>query len=194
MLSHRRSATPVWGAFANAMGSDGIPDLWLMVLAMAAFGCGFVLGLFNFGRIAGIAALGALGGLSIGVRVILFRPGLLIPSPFWANWTICGVLGAVTFLLCIAKQRAAIVRRTFLALSAIPADGLYVSQTICSAAVGTFLTGLGADLLVNKQGGMSMGLRHLFDRNSAHILYMKTHDYSPSVITEVIMAVSLVLM
>lgn len=41
---------------------------------------------------------------------------------------------------------------------------------MCSAAVGTFLIGLGIDLLVSQQDGMSIGLRYLFDRNSAHVL------------------------
>lgn len=76
---------------------------------MAAFGCGFVLGLFEFGRIAGIAVLGALGGMSIGVRICLFRAELLIPHPYWANWVITLVLGLVTLILVIAKQKAGIV-------------------------------------------------------------------------------------
>lgn len=41
-------------------------------------------------------------------------------------------------------------------------------QTLSSASVGTFLTALGIDLIIRKQTGMSMGLRYLFDRNSAH--------------------------
>lgn len=93
----------------NALNANGISDLLLMILSMGAFVCGFALGLFNFGRIAGIAVLGALGGISIGVRVVLFRPGLLVPKPFWANWLIIGGLGAITFVLAILRQRAAIV-------------------------------------------------------------------------------------
>jgi hypothetical protein len=100
---------PVWTAFINALGANGLSDLWLMILPMGAFVCGFILGLFEFGRIAGIAVLGVLGGVAIGVRVVLFRPNLLVWSPFWANWVISGVMGAVTFVLVIAKQRAAIV-------------------------------------------------------------------------------------
>ncbi len=38
------------------------------------------------------------------------------------------------------------------------------------AAVGSFLVALGIDLILNKQSGMSNGLRFLFDRNSSHFL------------------------
>ena len=120
VLAHSLSYQSVWAAFVNAIGADGLSDLWIMILSMCAFGCGFILGLFEFGRIAGIAALGALGGIAIGVRIVLFRPGLLVPSPFWANWVICAALGVITFVLVIWKQRAAIVSCTVLALSPVP--------------------------------------------------------------------------
>ena len=42
-------------------------------------------------------------------------------------------------------------------------------QTIGCASVGTFMTGLGIDLLINKQAGLSFGLRFLFDRNDSHV-------------------------
>ena len=99
----------VWASFVNAVGADGISDLWLMILPLAAFGCAFVLGLFEFGRIAGIAVLGALGGLSLGVRIVLFRPNLLVPHLYWANWVVTMVLGVLVLVLVIAKQRAGIV-------------------------------------------------------------------------------------
>ena len=99
----------VWASFVNALSAGGISDALLMILSMGAFVCGFVIGIFNFGRAIGIAALAALGGLSIGVRIILFRPGLLIPDPFWPNWLIIAVLGAIAFLLAIFRQRASIV-------------------------------------------------------------------------------------
>ncbi|KIP03713.1 hypothetical protein PHLGIDRAFT_94401, partial [Phlebiopsis gigantea 11061_1 CR5-6] len=163
----------IWASFVNALSAGGISDVLLMILCMGAFVCGFVIGVFNFARAIGIAALAALGGLSVGVRIILLRPGLLIPDPFWPNWLIIAVLGAVTLLLAIFRQRASIV--------------------ICSAAVGTFLTFLGIDLIINKQAGMSMGLRHLFDTNSAHIQYFVEHHYSPPILTEILLGVSLVL-
>lgn len=39
-----------------------------------------------------------------------------------------------------------------------------------------------------------MGLRYLFDRNSAHIVYMHERGWHPPIATEVIMAVSLAVM
>ena len=38
------------------------------------------------------------------------------------------------------------------------------------AACGTFLVGLGIDLLLEKQSGISFGLRFLLDRNNSHFL------------------------
>ena len=43
-------------------------------------------------------------------------------------------------------------------------------QVLASASTGTFLLCLGLDLIVNKQSGMSRGLRFLFDRNVSHLL------------------------
>ncbi len=40
----------------------------------------------------------------------------------------------------------------------------------CCAAIGTFLIGLGVDLLLEKQSGWSFALRFLFDRNNSHFL------------------------
>ncbi len=44
-----------------------------------------------------------------------------------------------------------------------------------SSAVGTFLSALGIDLLINRQAGMSFGLRFLFDRNSTHMVVSATY-------------------
>ena len=43
-------------------------------------------------------------------------------------------------------------------------------QIFGSTSSGTFLIILGIDLLLNRQEGMSRGLRFLFDRNSNHLL------------------------
>lgn len=42
-------------------------------------------------------------------------------------------------------------------------------QLVSSASVGTFLIGLGIDLIINDLDGWSRGLRFLFDRNTAHL-------------------------
>jgi len=59
------------------------------------------------------------------------------------------------------------------------------------ASIGTFLTALGIDLIISKQAGMSMGLRFLFDRNSSHIAYFLTYQYTPSLHTRVLIIASL---
>lgn len=81
----------------------------MAALSVGAFGVGFAIGALSFGRIAGITLLGITGGMSIGVRIILFRPGLLVPV-FYVNWLIITVLGVVGFLVVLMRQRAAIVR------------------------------------------------------------------------------------
>ncbi|PSR72704.1 hypothetical protein PHLCEN_2v11399 [Hermanssonia centrifuga] len=162
----------IWAAFNNTVGADSISDFVLTLISVGSFVLGFFLGVFDVGRIAGMTMLGFLGGFSIGIRIVLFRSDLLIHT-FFVNWLIITVLGIVGFLLVIAKQRAAI--------------------TICSAAVGTFLTGLGIDLVINKQSGMSFGLRYLFDGNSAHLNYFMSRGWHPPLVTEIIMAVSLAL-
>lgn len=88
-------------------------DLVLTLMVLGAFICGFAIGMFNFGRMLGIAALGGLGGVSIGVRIVLFAPNLLVPT-YFVNWIIIGVLGLITFLTTLIKQRVGIVRMSAL--------------------------------------------------------------------------------
>jgi hypothetical protein len=76
---------------------------------LVAFILGFALGLFKVGRVAGMACLTLLGGMSIGVRIVLFRDNLLIPT-FSANWGIITVLGVASFIVILLQQRVAMVR------------------------------------------------------------------------------------
>ncbi|TCD65567.1 hypothetical protein EIP91_002487 [Steccherinum ochraceum] len=161
----------VWASFVNTVNAEGIGDPVIAGLCMGAFGVGFTIGVLNIGRVAGITLLAIMGGMSIGVRIILFRPGLLIPSLLYANWLIITVLGIGGFVLVLLRQRAAI--------------------TGGSAAVGSLLVGLGIDLIINQQDGLSMGLRFLFDRNNSHLVDLFTRQYHPPITTEIIMAVSL---
>jgi len=160
----------IWAALINTVSASGISDVLVAAISVGAFGVGFAIGAMSFGRIAGITLLGITGGMSIGVRIILFRPGLLVPV-FYVNWLIITVLGIIGFLVVLMRQRAAI--------------------TGGSAAVGTFLMSLGIDLVINKQKGMSLGLRFLFDRNNAHLVDILTTGWHPPIATEIIMAVSL---
>ncbi|KAL0955701.1 hypothetical protein HGRIS_001922 [Hohenbuehelia grisea] len=168
-------AVCVWAAFVNTVSAAGIPDLLLTGLTIAAFCIGFIIGLFKFGRLAGIACLGVAGGLAMGIRLILLKDNLLISAMnvFALNWVIIAFLGAAGGLTMIWWQRAGI--------------------TIGSASVGTFLIGLGIDLMVNKQAGMSRGLRYLFDRNIVHIADLIGKGYKPPISAKLIMAASLLL-
>ena len=91
------------------MGTADISDLLLTCLVMGAFGLAFIVGLFNLGRVAGIAFIGLSGGFSVGVRIVLFRDGLLVPT-YFVKWVICLVLGLAYFVLVVARQRIGIVR------------------------------------------------------------------------------------
>ena len=90
------------------MNADGISDLLLTVMVMGAFTIGFSLGVFQMARTAALFALGVLGGFSIGVRIVLFRSGLLIPS-YVMNWIVILVFGLLGFFLVVARQRVGIV-------------------------------------------------------------------------------------
>ncbi|THH21861.1 hypothetical protein EUX98_g8253 [Antrodiella citrinella] len=163
----------IWAALVNTESASGIPDILLDALCMGAFGFGFFLGLLSLGRIPGITLLGTMGGFSIGVRIILFRPGLLDPDSLAVNWLIITVIGIIGFVIVVMRQRVAI--------------------TLGSAAVGTFLVALGIDLVINKQEGMGRGLRYLFDRNNVHLVEIDTIGWHPPMVTEIIMGVSLAL-
>ena len=89
------------------------------------------------------------------------------------------------------------------------------NQSACCAAVGTFLIGLGVDLIAEKQDGMSFALRFFFDRNNSHFLVRLTsahlrgnlradahHDflrvqaivhkgYNPSLTTQIVLGASI---
>ncbi|KAF9494196.1 hypothetical protein BDN71DRAFT_1449323 [Pleurotus eryngii] len=170
-------AVCIWAGFINSASDTGIADLTLTLIVLACFLLGGVIGAFNFGRVAGITCLGISGGVSAGIRIMLFREDLLIPGRdsgmFIANWILIAALGVGGGAVLIWWQRTGIV--------------------VGCASAGTFLTALGIDLIINQQSGMSRGLRFLFDRNSSHIADILGGGYKPPVSTIVLMVVSLVL-
>ncbi|EIN06601.1 hypothetical protein PUNSTDRAFT_54017 [Punctularia strigosozonata HHB-11173 SS5] len=159
-----------WAAVVNTIAANGVADLTLTLIVFAFFAVLFSLGLLSRFRAASLAVLAIVGGLSLGVRIALLRPGLLVPI-YAVNWAIIALLGAVGGLLMIFKHR--------------------VSVVLSSAATGTFLIALGVDLVLNKQDGMSRGLRFLFDRNTSHLADVFEHDYKPRPNTQIILAASL---
>jgi hypothetical protein len=156
----------------NTVNSTGISDIILTAVILVIFVFGFILGLFEIGRLSGIALLGIIGGLAFGIRIILLRDNLLVPL-FFVNWLVIAAFGAIGGLLIIFKQRVGI--------------------TLGSASVGAFLFLLGIELAVNKQSGMSRGLRFLFDRNDAHIADIAIHGYKATLTIQILIGVSLAL-
>ena len=100
-----------WAAFINSVNSGGVPDLLLTAITFAFFFMGFILGLFEFGRLGGIALLGITGGLALGIRIMLMKGDLLLDagSLFAIDWIIIAFLGAAGGLSMIWWQRAGIV-------------------------------------------------------------------------------------
>ena len=80
----------------------------ITLISLGAFVFGFLIGVFELGYAAGLGMLSVLGGFSIGVRFVLFGPGLLIHT-YWVDWVIITLLGVLMFLLLLAKQRVCIV-------------------------------------------------------------------------------------
>jgi len=160
-----------WAAFINTVSAPGISDLPLTLIIFTFIGLGFILGTFSFMRIAGIAALGVVGGLAVGVRIAIIKRDLLVSSSFTTNWLIAALFGLLGGGLVAWKQRVGIL--------------------LCSAAAGTFLIGVGFDLIINKQDGLSRGLRFLFDRNTSHLADMLSNPYRPPISSQAIVAASL---
>jgi len=167
-------AVCAWAAVSNSVNaSPPISDLFISIIVWGSSGLGFLFGLFEIGRVAGIVSLAISGGISFGIRIVLMREGLLFQgsSLYLVNWVIVGFLGIAAGLSMIYKQRIGIL--------------------FGSASSGTFLIALGADLIVNQQKGMSRGLRVLMDRNTSHIVDIIEHPYAPPMSTRIIIAASL---
>lgn len=56
-------------------------------------------------------------------------------------------------------------------------------QIFGCAASGSFLLVLAIDLILNKQSGMSIGLRLLLDQNSSHVTELQKAGYKPTLST-----------
>jgi len=130
---------------------------------------------FPYGRVVGIACIGLLGGAAFGVRVVILKAGLLIPGSvgYSLNWV-------VVLSFTVAGGASIIFDRC-------QRGGLVFG----CASIGTFLSFLGVDLLINKQAGMSRGLRFLFDRNSSHFLDIVGGGYTPPTMAQILIGASL---
>ncbi|KAF9012680.1 hypothetical protein BDQ17DRAFT_1321645 [Cyathus striatus] len=167
-----------WSALTNTLSSTpSISDILLTAATLGFFALGVLLGLSSFTKHLATIALGILGGLSFGIRVVLLRQGLLFggveTGEYAANWIIVGITGLLGGIALFCKRS----KRLGLA--------------VACASTGTFLTFLGVDLILNKQTGMSTGLRFLFDRNKAHLIDIMQRGYNPTLSTIILLAVSL---
>ena len=98
----------MWAAFVNTVSSDGLSDILLTVIAIAGFAIGFLVGMLKFGRWMGVLLLGVLAGFSIGLRIVLLRPGLLIPV-YRLNWLVLAVFMVMGPSLVLLWQHFGIV-------------------------------------------------------------------------------------
>ncbi|KAF8841694.1 hypothetical protein BDN67DRAFT_966768 [Paxillus ammoniavirescens] len=167
------AALASWAVFVNTLDNVGISDAALTTVVLSLFGLGFLLGLLELSRVAGILVLGILGGLAIGIRIVLLRSGLLVSdsTAYFVNWLVIGFCGLAGSILVVWKQRIGLLNGC--------------------ASTGSFLCALGFDLVINQQSGMSRGLRFLLDRNRYHVVDTVINGYSPPMTTVIILAVSL---
>ncbi|KAK0493036.1 hypothetical protein EDD18DRAFT_428691 [Armillaria luteobubalina] len=162
-----------WAAMINSINNDGVSDIVLTSITLGFIFLGCCLGAFEFARIGGIILIVLNGGLAFGIRIVLLKEGLVGGSSLHTNWAIVIVFPILAGLSMIWKQRPPLL--------------------FGCASVGLFLTALAIDLIINKQDGMSRGLRYLFDRNTAHLADIMSNGYHPKVSTRVIVIASLVL-
>ena len=96
-------------AIVNVANAEGLSDLVLTLATLGCFVFGSLCGLFKFCNLAGLTALSVLGGMSVGVRLVLMREGLLL-RPTGLNWIIIVVCAAAGFVATLFRQRLGIVR------------------------------------------------------------------------------------
>ncbi|CCM05218.1 uncharacterized protein FIBRA_07428 [Fibroporia radiculosa] len=162
----------LWVAFINTEPADAFSDWVLTLVPVCIFVPGFLFGLFNYGRLAGVILIAIASGFSWGVRICLFRPDLLIHQ-VWGNWVFSAAFALLNLLFVPHFERLAVA--------------------FASASVGSFFLALGVDLLVNKQSGLSLGLRYLCDTNPSHWLNLDYEGWKAPTSTIIILAVSLAL-
>jgi hypothetical protein len=199
-----------WASIVNSVNEVGVPDIVLTTIVLGLFGVGFTIGIFKYARVAGILFLAIEGGISIGLRVVLTRPNLLIPNAnlYALNWLIIAAFGVAGGLSLVLNRRVAIVC-CLTAIFVLYCLMILVQLGACTST-GTFLLALGADLILERQSGISRGLRFFMDKNDNHAavspkvsLFCKDaycvqdiiqHGYSPPLTTLIIILASLGLM
>lgn len=196
-LTMRCCIRTVYASFINTMGGDGLTDntntsdLLLDGIIFIAFLAGVGCGWFRLGTNCGPVLLGACGGLALAFMALLLRPGLLFGSFYFANWLLAGPLGAAGAAYTIFRQKFGVVRPISVSRAQVPN---FSAQIFGSAASGSFLLVLAIDLILNKQSGMSSGLRLLLDQNSSHVTELQKAGYKPTISTIILAGVGIAAM
>ncbi|PAV23752.1 hypothetical protein PNOK_0082000 [Pyrrhoderma noxium] len=159
-----------WASIINTVSEGSISDIIIVILTLILFGVGFIVGILTIDYGVGSAVLGVAGGFSIGIRIVIMKEDLLVPV-YYVDWLIATVLGVAALITIVCNERWGVL--------------------FGSSAVGSFFVGLGIDLLVNNQKGMSRGLRYMFDRNEHHLADLMGSGYTPLVFSQIIIGVSL---
>jgi len=98
-----------WVTIINVISARGATDIILTFITLTFFALGSLAGLFKFCRLAGLTALSILGGMSVGMRVVLLRGGLLLrPAPL--NWIIIALFMVVGLTVTFFRRRIGAVR------------------------------------------------------------------------------------
>ena len=91
------------------MSARSVTGIILTLITMTFFALGSLGGLFKFCRLAGLTALSILGGMSVGMRVVLLREGLLL-RPTALNWIIIAVFAVAGFAVTLFRLKIGVVR------------------------------------------------------------------------------------
>lgn len=100
-----------WASLISTVSTVGLSDILITVVVLSFFVLGFILGVFEVGRLAGVTLLGITSGLAVGIRVILLKQQLLLAGEtlFFVNWLIIAFFGLLNGMVMIWKQRVGIV-------------------------------------------------------------------------------------
>lgn len=114
ILDNRIDATEtlfvVWVTIVNVINAAGLGDLALTLVTLISFALGSLGGLLMSLRLAGLTALSILGGMSVGMRLVLIREGLLFSSKLGLNWIVVVVCAVAGFAVTLLRQRIGTVR------------------------------------------------------------------------------------
>lgn len=95
----------MWTAFINTESAKGLSDTVVTLVPVCTAFVGFVFGLYDYGRLAGVMLLALEGGLSFAMRVMLFREGLVIPvRSLWGDWLIIAAFGVFGLFVLLDKR------------------------------------------------------------------------------------------